>query len=1642
MLGLPDGWEADYDGRRWFYKYKPTGHVQYHFPKEGDEFPDFVDTLSPVPDLAPEERLESQQQVRRYASTTTPSRLSPKKDDGGYGMSATARPVSMTWDGGFEDDNAVFQPENFMYLGPGTYNDVSPLAEEEEEAARRVVAGGIEGRVDKSPTKGVSPMGSEKTTPAASTIHPGPVTGDPILVPPTVPEEIIHEMPVIEPPPAPDPVGLIPEMPTYDTAQADIELHPPPIEMADNMVLAPIETAVSMMAELPVQSSSVEKRKEEPQLAPGSLRDYSAQMQPLRPAKEPVEGKPPAVQAHTPRDQGLVVQIPPNPAPLRRATFQPGEQLVDASPIQPPHRGHAGTPNVLSPPQIPPKRPLDEPSQPQIPPKYLPGQSSAPPIGISSASSAQVQQNNLSSMPSVLKPARGKDPSRSDQQSQPRVPGSGVQMQGHGYVPPAQGQHPPSMTPAPPVKPQQLKEPRIGIQRINTMPDELPSQRPQSTIGYQGLPLGSTNQQHAPKRPASVMPNMMGVHAQEHIRGRHDSGPQQSVKLPYRSPIESIPSTGLPRSATAGPTAPFPPYPLDNLPYPDDRPPIRRENPPYPPDEPLVPNPMPPGPRHAPTADPSSPGPNGRRHSSFSSALVSPDSRHGSLSYPIQTPSPMENNRRASTSSSTNPNYTPSPVSQASSSIQGFSPTPPPAPTNQPQQGSYFTRQDVESQVNNTAARDVLRKKSLSRGAEARRSSASPDTVGAQRGPPHPPQSAKGPSPPPQGQQGLGRIEEHDEARSIAASQSSVASVSPETRRSSYASSVQPSPVASRRTSWQAESPKNASPGHFQEQQAQIPQGSVGQPLPHDQASRGAPLLGQNPKQLQRKPSQGNASPQPQGQANYVGQRPVQGQVPARDPRAPPGVSAQQGPGPRQPIEGQLPPTRVAQGQLPQPGQTHVQSQKAPQRPSPQGQALPPQSSQIQAPHPGQVPLQSQNPPHGPAPSGYAPKPGPTRLQKRSSYGPSSSTGQLPPQSQLPQGQLQPGQMPQSPMPQGPIPQQGPVPGQMPPLGQPHPLQMNHPGQFPNARIQPQVQIPQNQQPWPPGMQPATAHPSRPVPLQPQASQSAGAKEGKDGKKWLKWLKGGSKSVSHSPTTPLISSPMSPVGPAPRWGGGEYSQHAVWQPGQPISAASQPGVQGSAVYSQTNHSPPQPGQMAAQSSQALLPTGQLPPGVSQARPQPGQMHPQPGQTPSQAGRLPSQPSPTQTGPVQPPLGPTHPQSMDVISQARQPPPQPSQSQPQPMQKPPKGVQAPPPNQPMVMNLKHESHNHSTAAAPLTGSSTMGHATTSSVPAGSAMMAPPRVAPSNTSHQQPPPKQPSSVEPTYAPKPSSEQIQISRSKAPQSPQVETERASRFSAQIPVPQSEARQPHQHTQTPAPQHLQLQPDTRTDASPQPLAVSPSFSDVALSSVSRMSSQRRDSLSDSGSITTIEVSEAKPQPVLKPSIIQVHRRSTDMFRKSQEIKLNDSQSNSDITPRISAETAHTMRDTAESVSKFQQQQQQQQQPIVQPEPRTQANVPDHSIPAMPAFQDHKSLGFVHPSVQHENKEQPAHTLPEHSSLVYTRTSVPSQQRNYPTETISHASQPQIAKPTAPPVEDKWAKKPVVDYSGGDWGDDDEWDY
>ncbi|KAK2010925.1 hypothetical protein LZ32DRAFT_359290 [Colletotrichum eremochloae] len=307
MSGLPPGWEWDYDGARWFYRYKPNGHVQFHFPKEGDEFPDFIDNFAPALELAPEEKLESQQQLKRRTTIDA----DPKSK-----MRATGGPLSDfgTNRSGFggplnnddDDDGGFFcQPENFMYLGPGAYTDISPDADEDDREApspNKAVEGDAGGSNSKNKTlldavserSGVSPLQSEANTP--SVVNSVPVQETAVVQEHIAPERPVQlplildtqdlsgptnavaaspDVPLLDsiekPRPGPssmfqpppwDPVGIMAEMATEHTAPAHIETHPDPVEMADNAVLAPVETRIVDfgIAELPERTSPLESR--------------------------------------------------------------------------------------------------------------------------------------------------------------------------------------------------------------------------------------------------------------------------------------------------------------------------------------------------------------------------------------------------------------------------------------------------------------------------------------------------------------------------------------------------------------------------------------------------------------------------------------------------------------------------------------------------------------------------------------------------------------------------------------------------------------------------------------------------------------------------------------------------------------------------------------------------------------------------------------------------------------------------------------------------------------------------------------------------------------------------------------------------------------------------------------------------------------------------------------------------------------------------------------------------------------------------------------------------------------------------------------------------------------------------------------
>ncbi|KAL2881077.1 hypothetical protein SGCOL_003736 [Colletotrichum sp. CLE4] len=307
MAALPTGWEWDYDGSRWLYRYRPNGHEQFHFPKEGDEFPDFVDCFSPAPELAPEEKLESQQQLKRR-TTADANPVPQMRATGGpmsdFGMSRSGFGGPM----GNDDDDSdgfCFQPENFMYLGPGAYDDISPEADEderEEALGNPGVGKGSRGssnnnhaRLDVASIKsGVSPLQSETNTPSiinsvpvrgAEAVSEAPAERSPVEQPLNIntdtspdPNQALPPSPgvplldSVEKPrpgysasfqrPPWDPVGTMAEMATEHTAPAHIETHPDPVEMADTAILAPIETNFADLgiAELPERTNEHERR--------------------------------------------------------------------------------------------------------------------------------------------------------------------------------------------------------------------------------------------------------------------------------------------------------------------------------------------------------------------------------------------------------------------------------------------------------------------------------------------------------------------------------------------------------------------------------------------------------------------------------------------------------------------------------------------------------------------------------------------------------------------------------------------------------------------------------------------------------------------------------------------------------------------------------------------------------------------------------------------------------------------------------------------------------------------------------------------------------------------------------------------------------------------------------------------------------------------------------------------------------------------------------------------------------------------------------------------------------------------------------------------------------------------------------------
>ncbi|KAK5662961.1 hypothetical protein OQA88_6373 [Cercophora sp. LCS_1] len=229
MASLPEHWESDYDGSRWFFRYKPTGIIQYTFPKPGDEFPEHIDATAGPLDLPPEEKLVSQQQVKRR-STTDGQPVQPLVNK------ETDQVVSATLAKG-EGVGFWFQPD-YMYLGPGSY-DISPVNEHDEEQELAFARGESEKRnFDQGAPQ------SAAGAPLGQSIQ--------LAAPP----------------------GNLAELPTESTAQCLEELHPPPVELPDHRVMVddpnPLAYANAFdiaPVELPTESQPADYYRSAPQTA-------------------------------------------------------------------------------------------------------------------------------------------------------------------------------------------------------------------------------------------------------------------------------------------------------------------------------------------------------------------------------------------------------------------------------------------------------------------------------------------------------------------------------------------------------------------------------------------------------------------------------------------------------------------------------------------------------------------------------------------------------------------------------------------------------------------------------------------------------------------------------------------------------------------------------------------------------------------------------------------------------------------------------------------------------------------------------------------------------------------------------------------------------------------------------------------------------------------------------------------------------------------------------------------------------------------------------------------------------------------------------------------------------------------------------
>lgn len=282
MATLPPGWAADYDGQRWFFRYTATNHTQYHFPTPGDEFPDFsmVGGLSDDEELLPEERLESERQVRKRATVDgVQGKAGARRRGKNHGGSEEGGEER-----GEETDEEAFCFDSFGYLGPGSYEatmSARPGVEDRERgglARRQSSVGAVSSVTSTGPGTGVgvgiTPSVSEPSTKTSTSMGDEASEAAELPALPTRPAQ--HSSPRTEVPMldsreiVPSPVGCIAELVSESTARCEDEINPPPVELPDTAAswLEPVPVP-NLVNQYPVELPSVESSSTKGKAVPG-----------------------------------------------------------------------------------------------------------------------------------------------------------------------------------------------------------------------------------------------------------------------------------------------------------------------------------------------------------------------------------------------------------------------------------------------------------------------------------------------------------------------------------------------------------------------------------------------------------------------------------------------------------------------------------------------------------------------------------------------------------------------------------------------------------------------------------------------------------------------------------------------------------------------------------------------------------------------------------------------------------------------------------------------------------------------------------------------------------------------------------------------------------------------------------------------------------------------------------------------------------------------------------------------------------------------------------------------------------------------------------------------------------------------------